>query len=164
MAMATIDVTGMKPVKALVSAVSGAAGSLPDGDDEEFRRPEMAGLIAGHLGQDVLASRLADYKGVVIIEWPYGGGERGGTDSRGITHLMPAALATVYDAETGRPMLAAGVTVHISPPGLITADVSVYLGADGEIIYELQELNDLTAPRRVAATFQFLVTEMRVRQ
>jgi hypothetical protein len=92
-----------------------------------------------------------EYKGSVIIEWS---GRPGPANQ-----ILPGVLQAVRDVKTGDLIPAASMTVHVPCPGLITADVAVYLDEHGEIIYDLARIAESDA---VPATFPFLVAGMTV--
>lgn len=109
----------------------------------------MAGAMMGYPAAD----GTPDHKGSVIIEWPYS------TPGAPANQVLPSVLTSVRDAETGELIPAAKITVHAQAGSLITADIAVFLGKDGEI------LRDPSAIWResdgLPATFPFLVAGMR---
>ena len=111
-------------------------------------------VMAGAMMNYPVADDAPDYKGRVIIEWPYSSaGSPAG-------QVLPSLLTSVRDAETGELIPAAKITVHAGAfSRLITADIAVFLGKDGEI------LRDPGAIWResdgLPATFPFLVAGMR---
>lgn len=98
------------------------------------------------------ADGTPDYKGRVIIEWPYSSGSPA-------NQVLPAILTSVRDAETGELIPAAKLTVHATVPGLITADIAVFLGKDGEILRDPSVI--WRESDGIPATFPFLVAAMR---
>jgi hypothetical protein len=110
-------------------------------------------VMAGAMTTYPAVNGAPDYKGSVIIEWPYS--SAGGPANQ----VLPGALTSVRDAETGELIPAARITVHADVPGLITADIAVFIGKDGAI------LRDPSAIWResdgLPATFPFLVAGMR---
>ena len=110
-------------------------------------------VIAGTMTDYPVAEDAPDYKGRVIIEWPYS------PPGSPPNQVLPSTLTSVRDAETGELIPAAKITVHAEVPGLITADIAVFLGKEGEI------LRDPGAIWRdsdgIPATFPFLVAGMR---
>ena len=74
---------------------------------------------------------------------------------------MPGCLTSVYDEADGGLIPCSAVTVHVGACGLIAADVAVFLGKDGEILRDPQDIG--TQSDGIPATFTFLVAEMRVR-
>ena len=97
----------------------------------------------------------ADHKGSVIIEW-----SSGTPKQKKPQQVLPGVLTRVLDWETEQLIPAASVTVRAAAGGLITADVAVYLDGHGEIIHDPAEIS---VSDGIAATFPFLVAEMRVR-
>jgi len=100
-------------------------------------------------------SRIPEFKGAVIIEWPQSA--RRGRWS-GALH---GCLTAVYDAADEQLIPAARVTVHAEAGGLVTADVAVFLGKDGEILRDPERI--AAESDGIPAAFPFLVAEMRVR-
>ena len=109
----------------------------------------MAGAMMGYPAAD----GTPEYKGSVIIEWPYS------PAGSPLNQVLPSILTSVRDAETGELIPAAKITVHATVPGLITADIAVFLGKDGAILRDpgviWRESDGLPA------TFPFLVAGMR---
>ena len=101
-----------------------------------------------------VADNASDYKGRVIIEWPYS------TPGSPPNQVLPSVLTSVRDAETGELIPAAKITVHAGGPDpLIKADIAVFLNRAGEIIHDLDRISrDSAGP---PATFSFLVAGMR---
>jgi hypothetical protein len=110
----------------------------------------VAKAITGMM-HDGSQADAADYKGSVIIEWSSG-------KDIAANQVMPGVLQAVRDTVTGNLIPAASITIHIPCPGLVTADVAVYLDGHGEILYDLAEVAKSGA---VPATFPFLVAGMR---
>lgn len=115
----------------------------------------MAKAITGCMDGGGYGIESVDYKGSIVIEWSAAASKRDG-----IGRLLPGCLTTVYDEETGKLLPVASITIHAAYRGLITADVAVYLGEHGEILYDVADVAKADAP---PATFPFLVAEMRVR-
>ena len=110
-------------------------------------------VIAGTMRDYPAAENAPDYKGRVIIEWPY-------TPSpRPANLVLPSTLTSVRDAETGELIPAAKITVTAAVPGLITADIAVFLGKDGEILRDPASI--WQESDGIPATFSFLVAGMR---
>ena len=105
----------------------------------------VTGAMTDYNGKDSL-----DYKGRVIIEWPCGGAKNS---------VLPTVLSRVLDTETEELIPCAGFTVRAHVPGLIFADVAVYLDEHGEICRDPYQI---ARSDGVPATFPFLVSEMRV--
>lgn len=100
---------------------------------------------------------VAQYRGVIVIEWPppIGGGPHG---------AMLGKLISITDAMTGELITAcpaADVVVHADVDYLITADLTLYTDADGQPILRLSAVPDEGAATGV---FPFLVAGMKVRQ
>lgn len=111
-------------------------------------------VMAGAVTDYPVADNAADYKGSVIIEWPY---SPAGCPPN---QVLPSALTSVRDAETGALIPAAKITVHADASNrLITADIAVFLDRNGEILHDPCVVwRDSDGP---PATFTFLVAGMR---
>lgn len=110
-------------------------------------------VIAGTMADYPLAEDASDYKGRVVIEWPYSPAECPANQ------VLPSVLTSVRDVETGELIPAAKITVHADVPGLITADIAVFLDKSGEIIHDPSVIwRDSDG---IPATFPFLVAAMR---
>lgn len=93
------------------------------------------------------------YRGVVIIEWPAAHGASPYSS-------MTGWKVSVADAVTGKPITTCTrITVHVDPGALVTADLVMLAGADGEPLLDGVPDGDGCQAR----AFPFLVTEMRVR-
>lgn len=112
----------------------------------------MAKAITGAMDGGGWGTESPDYKGSVFIEWS---GKTGPANQ-----ILPGVLQAVRDVETGKVIPTASITVHVPCPGLVTADVAVYLDGHGEILYDLAEVAKSDS---VPATFPFLVAGMSVR-
>ena len=111
-------------------------------------------VMAGAMTSYPVAGDAADYKGRVIIEWPYS--STGGPANQ----VLPGVLTSVRDAETGELIPAASITVHAdSFRRLITADIAVFLDRNGEILHDPHRISrESDGP---PAAFPFLVAGMR---
>jgi hypothetical protein len=106
-------------------------------------------VIAGVLADYPLSEGAREHKGSVIIEWPLGGAG----------HVLPSCLSAVYDEKTGDLIPAAKIAVCAGGGSVITADISVFLDRQGEIIHDPSVIwRDSDG---IPATFTFLVAEMR---
>lgn len=111
-------------------------------------------VMAGVMSDYPVADDASDYKGRVIIEWPY---SPAGCPPN---QVLPSALTAVRDAETGELIPAAKIAVHADAANrLITADIAVFLDRQGEILRDPCVVwRDADGP---PATFTFLVAGMR---
>jgi len=111
-------------------------------------------VMAGAMTDYPVADDAPDYKGRVIIEWPYS--SAGGPANQ----VLPSALTSVRDAETGELIPAAKITVHAGASSrLITADIAVFLNRHGEILRDPCQIS--RESDGLPATFPFLVAGMR---
>lgn len=111
--------------------------------------------IAGELAEEAAAA--PPYRGVVVIEWPAPVGT-------GPYACMVGHSVTITDAVTGkrvRTCASADITVHADANSLVTADLTLSAGADGEPLLDGEPLVDGDEIR--TRTFPFLVAEMKVR-
>lgn len=99
---------------------------------------------------------VAQYRGVIIIEWPPGTGK--GPHSAIAGHLM-----SITDAMTGKPiMTCVHAEIHVAMDALVTADLTLLAGEDGEPLSGGEPV--VRDGEVVTGVFPFLVAEMRVRQ
>lgn len=115
------------------------------------------GEACGSQGLKVLRAEAegARYRGVIAIEWPAGAGSP--------YACMIGRLAAVSDAVSGKPILTcSGITVHVGVDELVTADLTLFAGEDGEPLFDGNPYLDGDEIR--TAVFPFLVAEMRVRE
>jgi hypothetical protein len=111
-------------------------------------------VMAGAMTNYPVADDAADYKGRVIIEWPYS--SAGGPANQ----VLPSVLTSVRDAETGELIPAAKIAVHADASNrLITADIAVFLDRRGEILHDPYKLS--RESDGIPASFPFLVAGMR---
>lgn len=99
-------------------------------------------------------SEPGDYRGAIIIEWPPPG-----------PYAMTGYAISVFDAATGKPIITVmhnGLTVRTDADGLVTADLTMIAGEDGEPLFGGEP--ELDAGPYRTATFPFMVSEMRVRE
>jgi hypothetical protein len=104
-------------------------------------------------GEDV-----ARYRGVIAIEWP-------APARPGPYGAMAGRKVTVTDLVTGKPIMTcsgADVTVHAAANELVTADLTLFAGADGEPLLDGEPVLDEDRSEWVSGVFPFLVGEMRV--
>ena len=103
------------------------------------------------------------YCGRVIIEWP----------APGRSPVLPGWGCSIFDAETGKPVVTAEKlvipSVTATAADVITCDLTVFADEDGTPVLFPREDGHVTAwPAHggggvKTATFPFLVAEMRVR-
>lgn len=99
---------------------------------------------------------VAQYRGVIIIEWPPPGG--------GPYSAMAGWPVVITDAATGKPVRTcsrADITVHVDVNRLVTADLTLFADAAGEPILDGQPVLDGKETR--TGVFPFLVAGMKVR-
>ena len=97
----------------------------------------------------------AQYRGVIVIEWPapYGTGPYS---------AMNGWKVTVADAVTGKPIpTCTSITVHVDPGALVTAGLTMFTDAGGEPLLDGDPVRDGDGFR--TGVFPFVVSEMRVR-
>lgn len=110
-------------------------------------------VITGSLADYPVPEDAPEFKGSVVIEWPT-------TPHPAPANLvLPGALASVYDAETGDLIPVAKLTVHAEVGCLITADLAVFLDRQGELIHDPSVI--WRDSNGTPATFTFLVRGMR---
>lgn len=96
------------------------------------------------------------YRGAVVIEWPAAVGSSPYA-------VMIGHRVSIFDAVTGKQITtcsAADITVHADANALVTADLTLFAGAEGEPL--LDGMPEVDGEEIRTATFPFLVAEMRV--
>jgi hypothetical protein len=138
------------------TAYTAGAGETPRG-------PEVLTVLhAPAEGADEAREAGPPYRGVVIIEWPAAHGASPYSS-------LPGWQATVTDALTGKRIVTCtGIAVYAGPDALVTADLTLIAGADGEPVLEPDADGTVTVEPDgegvLTGTFPFLVAEMRVRR
>jgi hypothetical protein len=128
--------------------------------DEDTPQPVSDSGFAGPQDLEVLHAPAegAQYRGVVIIEWP--------PPTRGSPYVtMTGVAVSVFDAVTGKPIVTVmynGITVRTDADGVVIADLTMIADEDGGPLFGGEP--ELDAGPYRTATFPFLVTEMRVRE
>jgi hypothetical protein len=97
---------------------------------------------------------VAQYRGVIIIEWPPGTG-------KGPYSAIVARLMSITDAMTGKPIrTCVHAEIHVAMDALVTAELTLFTDEDGEPLFDSEPL--LRDGEVVTGVFPFLVAEMRV--
>lgn len=153
-----------EPIRSFIDGVSSALGLFSGVDDDEL--PEAARLAVMELRAACEAVGApvptrdgpdADYRGVIVIEWPLPSNAGSPYSSIG------GHKVTVADALTGKPInTCLGVTVRADPQSLVTAELTMLAGEDGGPLLEGEPVLDGKEIR--TGVFPFFVAEMRVRE
>lgn len=101
----------------------------------------------------------AQYRGAIIIEWPQPVG-------KGPHGCIAGYSLSITDATTGKQITTcshADITVHADAAELVTADLTLFVGEDGEPLLNGPPVPDYDAGEIRTGVFPFLVAEMRVR-
>ena len=101
---------------------------------------------------------MAQYAGVIVIEWPPGAGT-------GPYHVMSGTGVNIKDAVTGKAVntcMSADITVRVAGWGMVTAELTLFADADGDPILDGEPVE--ADGEILTGVFPFLVSEMRVRQ
>lgn len=98
---------------------------------------------------------VAQYRGVIIIEWPAPGG--------GPYSAMAGARVCITDAVSGKPIETcqhADIVVRADVNELVTANLILFTDAVGEPLFDGEPVAD--GEEILTGVFPFLVAEMRV--
>jgi hypothetical protein len=97
------------------------------------------------------------YLGVVEIEWPPAPGPSQ-------PPALPCWQVAVRDAHTGRAITTVtSIQLRTPPNGLITVDLTMFAGEDGQPVYSERQLVKGSDGKLLTGVFPFLVSAMRVR-
>jgi hypothetical protein len=151
-----------EPIRSFIDGVSSALGLFSGVDPDEL--PEAARLAVMELRAacEAVGAKAparegpdADFRGVVIIEWPAAHGASPYSSIAG--HRV-----AVTDALTGKLITTClGVTVRADPQRLVTADLEMLADENGNPLLEGDPVLDCGEIR--TGVFPFAVSEMRVK-
>jgi hypothetical protein len=158
-----LRIADKEPLRSFIAAVGSALGLFADLDEQALPEAVRLGVAelrsaCGRLGAGIphREGPDGDYAGVVMIEWPPATGT-------GPYAAMIGRAASVFDAVSGKQIkTCAGITVRVNMEELVTADLTLLAGADGEPILQGEPVLDGEGIR--TGVFPFLVSEMRVRE
>ncbi len=128
-----------------------------DGNSSTYKL-EPAGRSGGDPVTEDNGDDVAQYRGVIAIEWP-------AATRPGPYGAMIGRMTAVTDLVTGKEIrTCTGITVNVDMDRLVTADLTLFADADGEPILDGEPvLLDAERGEFRTAVFPFLVGEMRVK-
>lgn len=158
-----------EPVRSFIAAVSRAYDRFAEASPEDLRGLPAA-IADGILGLQEAVSILvgpvlpppagtreeSPYRGVISIEWPPPGASPYSS--------MLGSTVSVFDAATGKQITTCSefdITVHADAAARVTAELTLFAGADGEPL--LGGMPEPDGDEIRTGAFVFAVHEMRVR-
>ncbi len=151
-----------EPIRSFIDGVSSALGLFSGVDPDELPEPARLAVMELRSACETVGASVparegpdADFRGVVIIEWP---AAHGASPYSAIAGHRVA----VTDALTGKLIRTClGVTVRADPQRLVTADLEMLADENGDPLFDGEPVPDGDSFR--SGVFPFAVSEMRVK-
>lgn len=152
-----------EPIRSFIARVASAAGFFAGIDPDGLPEAGRLGVAELRSACEAVGASVpsregpyAEYRGVIVIEWPAAYGASPYSS-------MPGRKTEITDALTGKPIrTCTSLTVHADMGGLVTAGLTLFAGEAGEPILDGEPVPDGDGFR--TGVFPFLVAEMRVRE